>query len=68
MIIYETPNHMDENRVYIISEERAIQIQRSKGMALGHEYKSDEEALQDYLVVNWAWQVDSLKIDGEIVK
>lgn len=68
MIVYETPNYLDENRVHIISKEKAIQIQRANGIARGYEYKSDEEALQDYLTGNWAWQIDSIRVDGEIVK
>lgn len=68
MIVYETPNYLDENRVHIISEEKAIKIMKDRALENGVSYISDEEALQDYLAVHWAWQVESIKVDGEIVK
>ncbi|MFA7287275.1 MAG: hypothetical protein WC055_00185 [Melioribacteraceae bacterium] len=68
MIVYETPNYLDENRVHIISEEKAIQVMKDLARTKGNSYTSGEEALQDYLTVHWAYQVDSIRVDGEIVK
>lgn len=57
MIEYVEPGEHGELIVVRISEEAAIV--RSKAAAAQHlyTYKSDQEALDDFIVVNWATRV-----------
>lgn len=41
-----------------VSEETAIKMQKKAALASGHTYASDQEALYDFIAVNWAVYVN----------
>ncbi len=52
MIYY---NEYGEDKPVKITEEEAIRRQRESGRRNNYEYRNDEEALYDFIVVYWAW-------------
>ena len=55
MIVYNeyTP---DGNVVIRITEDEAILRSKESAAKQGYTYPNDNEALIDFIVVNWAWQ------------
>lgn len=49
-----SPYHDDRTLVTTMLPEDAIREQRQKALDKGREYRSDEQALDDFIVVNWA--------------
>lgn len=60
-IKYEQPceNCPGGSEQIIVTREEAIRIQRETAALVrpGFVYESDEQALEDYMAVNWAWVV-----------
>jgi len=60
-IKYQQPSpNTNEVEEIILTREEAIRIQREYVAKVRPDftYKSDEEALEDYITVNWAWVVE----------
>jgi hypothetical protein len=58
MICYVEPDE-NENHVEIcMSEEQAIEYQKQKASNMSYEYESDQQALDDFIAVNWAYRKD----------
>lgn len=55
---YIEPGENDEPVVVRLSQEDAIRSMKELRARQGYVYASDEEALQDFLVVNWATEVE----------
>lgn len=56
-LTYVEPSDIDgSSPVYTtISRETAIKMQHAFAKTLEHSYESDEQALQDFMTVHWAW-------------
>ena len=51
--------HEDGDRQIRVSVDEAVATQRSKAYSVRqYVYESDEEALLDFIAVNWAWYED----------
>lgn len=57
MIVYEEPDENGQNITIRITEEQAIKLTKEAAFKNDHIYKNDEEALADFMTVNWAWEV-----------
>ena len=54
MIVWNEPDENGQNKVFKISKEEAIEIQKASAKRFGIAYESDEQALSDFIIVNWA--------------
>jgi len=55
MIVYDTPS--SEGCVHMrITEAEAIQRSKDAAAQKGLAYPNDNEALEDFLVIHWAWR------------
>ena len=54
-LVYNEPTENDGDREVKVTEDEAIKIQRDFAWkAHGYIYETDQMALDDYIVVNWA--------------
>ena len=52
--------HEDGDRQIRVSVEKAVATQRARAYSVRqYVYESDEEALLDFIAVNWAWYEDN---------
>lgn len=57
MIVYEEPGEKGEVVRVTLTPERAVDIMRGSAMkAKDYTYASDADALDDFMVVHWAWE------------
>ena len=58
MIQYVEPHPCGGTCLVTLTEEQAIEWQKKAAAHAGYVYKSDEEALDDFMVVHWARKVE----------
>ena len=61
MIAYNVPPHCDRcdepaEQVVRITREEAIARQKEAAATLGYVYTTDQRALDDFMVMYWAWE------------
>ena len=55
--------HEDGDKLMRVSVEEAVATQRSRAYSVRqYTYESDEEALLDFIAVNWAWYEDEAPV------
>lgn len=57
LIEWVEPSEDNQPITFTCSEKEAIDRQRSIAASRGFTYESDDDALQDFMVVNWARRV-----------
>lgn len=67
MIIYEEPSP-EGNIVTVITKEAATERQKQVAKLKGFEYNSNNEALDDFMTNNYAWEASEIKIIGDIME
>jgi len=55
MIVYDTPAPDGTQRTRI-TEKEAIRQMKELAAKKGHRYSDDTDALDDFLVIHWAWR------------
>lgn len=55
---YHEPDEQGRDRVICVSTQEAINTSRTTAYRHGYSYTSDQEALEDFIAVNWAYWVD----------
>ncbi len=55
---YHEPDENDNLRIIRVSTEQAINTSRTTAYRHGYSYTNDQEALEDFIAVNWAYWVD----------
>lgn len=55
----ETGEHI-KNKIRGITFEEVLKLQYEKVKHKNFKYSSEQEAIEDYLIVNWAWIVEIL--------
>jgi len=55
MIVYDTPAP-DGNQRTRITEDEAIRQMKELAAKKGYRYPNDTEALDDFIVIHWAWR------------
>ena len=56
MICYVEPDE-NENPVEIcMTEEQAIEYQKQQASNMSYEYENDQQALDDFIAVNWGYR------------
>lgn len=57
MIVYDEPDWEWGGTIRVrITREEAITRQKKAAALKGYTYPSDEDALQDFMTVHWAWE------------
>lgn len=56
-IKYETPDEYGNAVTTIITKDTAIKRQKLAAERTGHTYKNDDEALEDFMTIHYAWEV-----------
>lgn len=46
------------NKIKAITEQEAIKYQQDLVNKRGVKYNTDQDALEDFIAINWAWYVD----------
>ena len=54
-IAYNEPTDFGSIKKVVLSVEEAIRRQAAHGMSMGYKYISQDEALEDFMALNWAW-------------
>ena len=55
---YNEYDPLKKDLVITITCEEAIRRQKLSGQQVGYEYQSNEQALQDFITANWAWEIE----------
>lgn len=55
-IHYDTPDIDGETIHIVITTEEAIKRQKEAALQYGCCYVNDKEALEDFIVIHWAWK------------
>lgn len=55
------PATADKAEVMSISEAEAVRRQREAGLRKNYVYSNDQMALEDFMVVHWAWRATEAK-------
>ena len=61
---YSEPDEDNNTKVVRVSVEEAIKESKTNAYRHGYTYLNDEEALLDFIAVNWAWWVDEDRETG----
>lgn len=56
MVIYDEPDSNGGNKRVEITEEEAIRRQKEAAKNKSFTYRNDNEALEDYITIHWAWK------------
>jgi hypothetical protein len=55
---YHEPDEHDNVKVIRVSTQEAINTSRTTAYRHGYSYKNDQEAIDDFIAVNWAYWVE----------